>query len=131
MENGKNLDFLSKSDKSIETLLFFAEVINDFINRSPFIMESLNQEVIRFREVFKRTGTAEAFSSLISLLTEEDFNKLVLAFREAYKEVKENDYRTSITGVVRALTDEDIQRALAFILLFLKKLGKVLGEKYE
>jgi uncharacterized protein YjgD (DUF1641 family) len=59
----------------------------------------------------------------MELLEKENVASFLNGVLEAYKEVKEHDYRTSITGIVRAMTDPDVQRALAFVLLALKKMG--------
>ncbi|ADC90039.1 protein of unknown function DUF1641 [Thermocrinis albus DSM 14484] len=134
-------DILKETDQSeqlvqlmekLEVVNFFLATLEDFMKRTPFILESLSEEVIRFRERFRESEdgvrrSIELLSKLYELMEREDVARLLTSVFEAYTEVKENNYRTSITGVVRAMTDEDIQRALAFLLLTLKKMGQALG----
>ncbi len=121
VKDGHVEDFISRNGDNTETLLMFLEAFQEFIRRSPFIFESLNQEVIRFREALGKSGTP---SKLMELATGAELMEIIDIVERSAKEVKENDYRTSLTGLVRALTDEDIQRSLAFILLVLKRLGQ-------
>ncbi|NPA41934.1 MAG: DUF1641 domain-containing protein [Aquificae bacterium] len=118
-------DFVSSNGENTEVILLFLEALNEFIKRSPFILESLNKDVIKFREAIGESGLA---SKLMEVAGNREIVGLIDIIAESAKEVKENDYRTSLTGLVRALTDEDIQRALAFILLVLKRLGMQLKD---
>ncbi|HID05015.1 MAG TPA: DUF1641 domain-containing protein [Aigarchaeota archaeon] len=113
-------------DEKLELLLFFLDALDSFIKRSPVIFESLNNDIIKMREQL-RGGDPKALFSLMEFALSEEFAGLVEGIKSAYYETKENDYRTSLTGLVRSITDEDIQRALAFILLALKRIGQNLG----
>ncbi|RUM30883.1 MAG: DUF1641 domain-containing protein [Aquifex sp.] len=117
-------EFLENIDDKIEIIAFLLEALSSFIKRSPVILESLNNDIIRMREQLANKGDTKAISSLIEFVLSPEFAGLVEGLKSAYIETKENNYRTSITGLVRALTDEDIQRALAFILLALKRIGQ-------
>ncbi len=125
VENKTSGDFISRNGDNTETLLLFLDAFQEFIQRGPFIFESLNKEIIRFREALKDSGIG---TKLLDLAGNKELFRLIDIVEQTAKEVKENDYRTSLTGVVRALTDEDIQRALAFILLVLKRLGQELKD---
>ncbi|MCS7284995.1 MAG: DUF1641 domain-containing protein, partial [Hydrogenobacter thermophilus] len=100
----------------------------ELMQRTPFILESISSEVIRFREKFRESedgikNILELAYNAVDLLGKENLASLLKGLLEAYTEVKQHDYRTSITGIVRAMTDPDVQRALAFVLLALKKMG--------
>lgn len=128
---GESVDrlILDLSDR-LETLIFLLETLDEFVRHSPYILESLNKEIIRFREMFSSKESKEFLNTLgtvLELLGKEETYKIIQSVGSAYVETKENDYRTSITGLVRALADPDIQRSLAFILLTLKKVGEVMG----
>lgn len=123
--NGTDIDALLRDlSGRLDTFLFLLEAFDDFVKRGPFIFESLNEEIIKYRERFKQEGVSLPLMDMLSLLSDENFQKVIRDVLSAYKEVKENDYRTNIAGLIRGLTDEDIQRALAFIMLALKRLGE-------
>jgi len=123
-ETNGNTEIAKSLGDRLETVIFLLEALDDFIRRSPFIFESLNEEITKYREKLSGNGTAsEVIAKLVNLLGEEDVLRLMDAVSKSYNEVKENDYKTSLPGILRALSDEDIQRAIAFILLTLKKIG--------
>lgn len=125
---GEVKEQLSQLIDKLETVNFLLSSLEELMQRTPFILESISSEVIRFREKFRESedgikGVFELVYSLMELLEKENIASLLNGVFEAYKEVKEHDYRTSITGIVRAMTDPDVQKALAFVLLTLKKIG--------
>ncbi len=125
---GEANEQLSQLIDKLEVINFLLSSLEELMQRTPFIMESLSSEVIRFREKFRESedgmkGILQLIYTAIDVLGKENISKALNGVLEAYKEVKEHDYRTSITGIVRAMTDPDIQRALAFVLLALKNIG--------
>ena len=124
-----NGELLTNIEDKMELITFLLDTLDSFFKRSPEILENLNRDVIWLREKLKDKKDVQALSSLMEFVFSTEFSVLIEGIRKAYVESKENDYRTSITGIVRALTDEDIQRALAFILLALKYIGQTLGKK--
>lgn len=125
---GEANEQLSQLIDKLEVINFLLSSLEELMQRTPFILESLSSEVIRFREKFRESedgmkGILQLIYTAIDVLGKENISKALSGVLEAYKEVKEHDYRTSITGIVRAMTDPDIQRALAFVLLALKNVG--------
>ncbi|MEZ0361688.1 MAG: DUF1641 domain-containing protein [Hydrogenobacter sp.] len=125
---GEANEQLSQLIDKLEVINFLLSSLEELMQRTPFILESLSSEVIRFREKFRESedgmkGILQLIYTAIDVLGKENISKALNGVLEAYKEVKEHDYRTSITGIVRAMTDPDIQRALAFVLLALKNIG--------
>ncbi len=122
---------ISNLGESMETALFLLSALDDFVKRGPVIFESLNHEVIRLREKLGKDGKdiGELITLLLSALSSKEIAALIEILASSYQESKEHKYRTSITGIMRALTDEDIQRALAFIFLFLKKFGQHIAKE--
>ncbi|WP_340695813.1 DUF1641 domain-containing protein [Hydrogenobacter thermophilus] len=125
---GEANEQLSQLIDKLEVINFLLSSLEELMQRTPFILESLSSEVIRFREKFRESedgmkGILQLIYTAIDVLGKENISKALNGVLEAYKEVKEHDYRTSITGIVRAMTDPDIQRALAFVLLAFKNIG--------
>ncbi|GBC88226.1 hypothetical protein HRbin13_00346 [bacterium HR13] len=125
---GEAKEQLSQLIDKLETINFLLSSLEELMQRTPFILESISSEVIRFREKFRESedGIKNIFElayNAVDLLGKENLASLLKGLLEAYTEVKQHDYRTSITGIVRAMTDPDVQRALAFVLLALKKMG--------
>ncbi|QWK20106.1 MAG: DUF1641 domain-containing protein [Hydrogenobacter thermophilus] len=125
---GEAKEQLSQLIDKLETINFLLSSLEELMQRTPFILESISSEVIRFREKFRESedgikNILELAYNAVDLLGKENLASLLKGLLEAYTEVKQHDYRTSITGIVRAMTDPDVQRALAFVLLALKKMG--------
>ncbi|ADO44856.1 protein of unknown function DUF1641 [Hydrogenobacter thermophilus TK-6] len=125
---GEAKEQLSQLIDKLETINFLLSSLEELMQRTPFILESISSEVIRFREKFRESedgikNILELAYNAVDFLGKENLASLLNGLLEAYTEVKQHDYRTSITGIVRAMTDPDVQRALAFVLLTLKKMG--------
>ncbi len=129
MEDKTGQQLIQLLDK-LELINFFLDALDEFIKRSPWIMESLNQEIIKLREQTSSSETLKEnivlIGELLRVLTSENFKKTLLGIIDAYEKVMEQDERKGLVGILRGTSDPDVQRALAFIILALKKWGEAM-----
>jgi len=129
MEDKTGQQLVQLLDK-LELINFFLDALDEFIKRSPWIMESLNQEIIKLREQTSSSETLKEnivlIGELLRVLTSENFKKTLLGIIDAYEKVMEQDERKGLVGILRGTSDPDVQRALAFIILALKKWGEAM-----
>jgi uncharacterized protein YjgD (DUF1641 family) len=134
----------------LEQITFLFDMLENFLRRGPEIADAINDFVILFRENLPETEYVKRFKSAFTALhriqefidspqVQELFESDVLDVRtvqvlgkvsrsliQAENSVREDVERIGLIGLLRSLTDPEIQPALSFLLSFARHLSKEL-----
>ncbi len=114
---------------------FFLSMLESFIYRSPVILENINRTLIELREhtkgqetpVFDISLMIEVAKKLNEILNSEDIQLMASAAYSALKTYDPEKQAVGMVGIVRCLSDKDIQKSIGLIFHILREIGKTLN----
>ncbi|RUM30884.1 MAG: DUF1641 domain-containing protein [Aquifex sp.] len=130
--NPENIKHLVTFLNSIDALAYFAEVLHKYVNVDPNLKTAVYSSG-GMREFYIREHTEKLkfmIDELVSTLEFGNLKSLARANYEAFLEAKREKPRMSMWKAFKELRDPEVKLTIGFLLLLMKKVGKVIeGEE--
>ncbi len=117
---------------------FLLSMFEEFIHRSPEILENMNETIIEFREKTTNQKQNRDIKQLIELagkiqeiLLSKEVQEMINAVYSAVKTYNPEKQSVGMVGAIRCMSDKDIQKSIGLIFHILREVGKNLNHSNQ